>query len=147
MDILAQEYGPDASPSRRLLTIQEAIDSAVAATEVRSVFVPLGVTHPDHVTVSDVALQAVVTSNRESFVYMDMPYGQARPGEVRRRLRRIARKFQIDSLVPFLGDLQSKSEAVNAYSSQMEALRHGFGKNFDRIFVDPERYWRVRPPT
>jgi LmbE family N-acetylglucosaminyl deacetylase len=143
IDIHAQEYGPDAS--ERLLAIREAIDSAVATTEARSVFVPLGVTHPDHVIVSDAALLAVVASSLESYVYMDMPYGQARPGEVRRRLRRIARKFQIDLVAPFAGDLQSKSEAVNAYSSQIKALRQGFGKTFNRVFVDPERYWRVRP--
>ena len=145
IDIPAQEYGPTVSPSERLLRIQQSIVTAVATTEVRSVFVPLGLTHPDHIIVSDVALLAVLASNLESYVYMEMPYGQARPGRVRRRLRRIGRQFKIDPLEPFVGDLQKKAEAVNAYSSQVEALQQGFGRYFNRVFTDPEKYWRVRP--
>jgi LmbE family N-acetylglucosaminyl deacetylase len=145
IDIPAQEYGPVASPSGRLLMIQGAIESAVATTEAHSVFVPLGVTHPDHVIVSDAALLAVATSSLESYVYMDMPYGQARPRQVRRRLRQIGRKFRIDPVAPFLGDLQTKTEAVNAYASQIGELRQGFGRYFNRMFIDPESYWRVRP--
>jgi LmbE family N-acetylglucosaminyl deacetylase len=144
VDIPAQEYGPAASPTERLLRIQEAIVTAIAATTVRSVFIPLGVTHPDHIIVSDAALHAVGVANLEAYVYMDMPYGQARPGQVRRRLRHIGRKFEVDPLAPFVGDLQTKAEAVNAYSSQVKALQQGFGRSFNQVFIDPEKYWRVR---
>jgi LmbE family N-acetylglucosaminyl deacetylase len=101
-------------------------------------------THPDHIVVSDAALLAVLASNVESYVYMEMPYGQARPGRVRRRLRRIGRQFNIDPLPPFVGDVEKKAEAVNAYSSQIETLQKGFGRHFSRVFTDPERYWRIR---
>jgi LmbE family N-acetylglucosaminyl deacetylase len=147
IDIQAQEYGPAAFPSERLQSIYEAIESAVATTQARSIFVPLGVTHPDHIIVSDAALLAMANSNLELYAYMDMPYGQARPGQVRRRVRHIGRTFQVDRLAPFTGDLQTKAEAVNAYASQVEALRQGFGKSFSRVFTDPERYWRLRPPA
>jgi LmbE family N-acetylglucosaminyl deacetylase len=145
IDIPAQEYGPGASTSERLLRIEQSIVAAVSTTEVRSVFIPLGLTHPDHIIVSDAALRAVLASDVESYVYMEMPYGQARPGRVRRRLRRIGRQCNVDPLESFVGDLRRKSEAVNAYSSQVETLQRGFGKYFDRVFTDPERYWRVRP--
>jgi LmbE family N-acetylglucosaminyl deacetylase len=145
IDIPAQEYGPAVSASERLLRIQEAVVTAVATTEVRSVFVPLGITHPDHIIVSDAALLALHASDVEAYVYMDMPYGQARPGQVRRRLRHIGRTFDIDPLGLFVGDLQTKAEAVNAYSSQVAALQQGFGRHFKRLFIDPEKYWRVRP--
>jgi LmbE family N-acetylglucosaminyl deacetylase len=95
--------------------------------------------------VSDAALLAVRASNVESYVYMEMPYGQARPGRVRRRLRRIGRQFHIEPLAPFIGDVQKKAEAVNAYASQIETLQKGFGRYFNRVFTDPESYWRVRP--
>ena len=145
IDIPAQEYGPAASPTERLRNIQEAVATAVATSEAHAVFIPLGVTHPDHIVVSDAALLAIFASNLESYIYMEMPYGQARPGEVRRRLRHVGRKFKIDPLAPFTGDLQTKTEAVNAYFSQVEALRQGFGRRFNRIFTDSEKYWRVRP--
>ena len=145
IDLPAQEYGPAESPSERVLEIRRAVVAAVAATEVRSVFLPLGITHSDHVTVSDVALLAVLDSNLESYVYMDMPYGQARPGRVRRRLRHIRRTFAVDPLISFTGDLETKAEAVKAYSSQVGELEQGFGRYFNRIFTDPEKYWRIRP--
>jgi LmbE family N-acetylglucosaminyl deacetylase len=121
------------------------VAEAVATTELRSVFLPLGVTHPDHIAVSDAALLAVLNSNVESYVYMDMPYGQARPGRVRRRLRDIKRQFAIDPIGPFVGDRETKTEAVKAYSSQVGELEQGFGRYFNRVFTDPEKYWRVRP--
>ena len=94
---------------------------------------------------SDAALHALLDSKLESYVYMDMPYGQARAGRTRKRLRHIRRTYEIDPVAPFLGDLRTKAEAVNAYSSQVPTLQQGFGKCFDRIFSDPETYWRVRP--
>jgi LmbE family N-acetylglucosaminyl deacetylase len=145
VDIPAQEYGPPTSQSEVKQGIEEAIATAVATTENRSVFVPLGITHPDHIAVGDAALHVLHASKVELYVYMDMPYGQARPGEVRRRLRHIGRTFELDRLRPFVGDLESKAEAVNAYSSQVPELRQGFGRHFNRLFTDPEKYWRVRP--
>ena len=145
IDLPAQEYGPAESPSERVLEIRRAVVAAVATTGARSVFLPLGITHSDHVTVSDVALLAVLDSNLESYVYMDMPYGQARPGRVRRRLRHIRRNFAVDPLISFTGDLETKAEAVKAYSSQVGELEQGFGRYFNRIFTDPEKYWRIRP--
>jgi LmbE family N-acetylglucosaminyl deacetylase len=145
IDLPAQEYVPGAPSPERLMEIQQAVAAAVAAAGARSVFLPLGVTHPDHIAVSDAALLAVSDSKLEAYVYMDMPYGQARPGRVRRRVRHIGRTFAIDRLDPFAGDLESKAEAVKAYSSQVGELQQGFGRHFDRVFTDPERYWRVRP--
>lgn len=145
IDIRAQEYGPTASPSERLLSVQQAIATAIATAESRTVLFPLGVTHPDHILVSDAALLAVVATNVESYVYMDMPYGQARPGRVKRRLRRIGRQFNVDPLAPFVGDLEKKVEAVNAYASQIKTLQKGFGRHFSGVFTDPEKYWSVRP--
>lgn len=144
VDIPAQEYGP-AFPTDRLLRISQSIVAAVTTGEFPSVFIPLGVTHPDHIIVSDAALRAVLDSKSESYVYMDMPYGQASPRRVRRRLRRIGREFEIEPLAPFAVDPETKAEAVNAYSSQVEELRRGFGRHFSRVFSDPERYWRIRP--
>jgi LmbE family N-acetylglucosaminyl deacetylase len=145
IDIPAQEYGPDAFPSERLRRVQDAIDTTVAAIETRSVFVPLGVTHRDHVLVSDAGLRALHDSSVEVYVYMDMPYGQARGSQVRQRLRHIGQTFEIERLGPFVGDLPTKGEAVNAYSSQVAELQQGFGRHFKKVFTDPERYWRVRP--
>jgi LmbE family N-acetylglucosaminyl deacetylase len=145
IDFPAQEYGPNSSPSERILSIQQSIAAAVATSESDSIFLPLGLTHPDHIVVSDAALLAVHSAKVDSYVYMEMPYGQARPGRVRSRLRRIAREFNIEPLTPFVGDVQKKAEAVNAYSSQIETLQKGFGRHFGRVFTDPERYWRLRP--
>ncbi len=145
IDIPAQEYGPAASESERLRGIQEVLVTAVTTTKACAVFVPLGLIHPDHVIVSDAALLAIVTSNLDSYVYMEMPYGQASSRQVKRRLRVIGREFEIEPLAPFTGDLHKKAEAVIAYSSQVKALQQEFGRRFNRVFTDPEMYWRVRP--
>jgi LmbE family N-acetylglucosaminyl deacetylase len=142
---LAREYESVASASERAREVQEFIAAAVAASDARSIFLPLGVTHPDHVTVSDAALFAVRDSKMESYIYMDMPYGQARPDRVWRRLRHIRRQFTVEPVSPYFGDQMVKREAVNAYSSQVAELQQGFGRHFKRVFTDPERYWRLSP--
>jgi LmbE family N-acetylglucosaminyl deacetylase len=145
MDLLAQEYGLSADPTERLQGIQEAVATAVAAAKARTIFFPLGVTHLDHIAVSDAVLVAVLGLDVESYIYMDMPYGQARPRRVRRRLRHIRRQCDLEPLAPFLGDLETKAEAVKSYSSQFEELQQGFGRYFTRVFSEPEKYWRIRP--
>ncbi len=147
MDLYAQEYGAAESPTERLRGIQQAVATAVAASEGRPVFLPLGVTHPDHIAVSDAALLAVRDADLEAYVYMDMPYGQARPGHVRRRVRQIGRMVALERLAPFKGDLAIKADAVKAYSSQVRELQQGFGRYFSRVFTDPEKYWRVQPSS
>lgn len=147
MDLYAQEYGSGESLSERLLGIQHAVSTAVDAADGRAVFFPLGITHPDHVAVSDAALVAVRDANLEAYVYMDMPYGQARPGRVRRRLRHIRRTVAVERLEPFAGDLDTKAEAVKAYTSQVAELQQGFGRHFTRVYSDPEKFWRVRPSS
>ncbi len=145
-DVLAQEYGPGDEPHTRILAIREAITAAVeATTPPETIVIPLGLTHPDHILVSDVALQAVLASRRTAYVYMEMPYGQARPFHARRRLRHVGRRFVVGPRVSFVGDAQKKAESVAAYLSQIGALRDGFGNRFTKVFTDPERYWHIRP--
>jgi LmbE family N-acetylglucosaminyl deacetylase len=140
-DLLAGEYEFSTARSERSQAIEQAVAAAVEISAARSVFLPLGVTHPDHVAVSDAALLAVGESGVASFIYMDMPYGQARPDRVWRRLRRIRQQFTVRPVAPFSGDLAAKTEAVSAYSSQIGELRQGFGRHFNRVLTDPERYW------
>lgn len=143
-DVEALEYA-DEVDSRRAQRIRESIAAVVATTKASSVFVPLGLSHPDHIMVSDVALAVVSKAVLDTYIYMEMPYGQARPGRVRRRLRDLARTFEVEPLAAFLGDLEKKAEAVNAYGSQVKELQQGFGRHFRRMLTDPERYWRIRP--
>lgn len=144
IDLFALEYVLGGSPDERQSKIEEVLVEAVTATDAHVVFIPLGVTHPDHIAVSDAALRAVFGTDLACFVYMDMPYGQARPGRVRRRLRELRRKVAVEPLVQFVGDLERKAEAVRAYSSQVTELQ-AFGRHFDRVFTDPETYWPVHP--
>jgi LmbE family N-acetylglucosaminyl deacetylase len=144
IDLFAQEYGLGDSPDQRRERIEEVLVEALAQSDAPVVFVPLGITHPDHIAVSDAALRAVLGAGLDCFIYMDMPYGQARPGRVRRRLRELRRTFAVEPPVQFVGDLEGKGEAVRAYSSQVTELQ-AFGRHFGRVFSDPETYWRVRP--
>jgi LmbE family N-acetylglucosaminyl deacetylase len=144
-DLLAGEYVSAAASSQRTQDIERATGAAIAASEDRPVFLPLGITHPDHAAVSEAALNAVRELNIEAYLYMDMPYGQARPDRVWRRLRHIRRQFAVLPVAPFSGDLVVKAEAVNAYRSQVAELRQGFGRHFNRVLTDPERYWRLSP--
>jgi LmbE family N-acetylglucosaminyl deacetylase len=144
-DILAQEYCPSPPPFERLARIHEAVATAIATTGARTVCLPLGVTHPDHVAVSDAVIQVALSSKLTFFVYMDMPYGQARPDHVKRRLRNMRRHVGIDDATLLVGDLQAKQEAIDAYASQVVELHRGFGRYFDRLLTEPEQYWRIHP--
>lgn len=145
-DIAAQEYGPSDEPHQRIIAIERAISTAVSAADSpETVVVPLGLTHPDHILVGDAALLGVLASRSYAYLYMDMPYGQARPLHTRGRLRHIGRQFDVGPRVSFAGDQQKKAESVAEYSSQVGALRKGFGRRFARVLTDPESYWRVRP--
>ena len=66
IDIPAQEYGPPGSTSERLSRIQQSIATAIASADVRSLFVPLGLTNPDHIVVSNAALLALALFTRIS---------------------------------------------------------------------------------
>ncbi|MET8648429.1 hypothetical protein [Nocardia aurea] len=103
-----------------------------------TMYVPLGIHHPDHLTVSNAAVAWLIGNRRPTVrFYAELPYRLRYPGLARERLEFIA---------PLLGEFKpvedearyrrSKEAAVRAYASQTdEAL-------IAELMV-PEQIWEV----
>lgn len=117
---------------------QAAIASALKQIDDGGpVLVPLGLGHPDHVTVSDAALRA--THGRVRWIYEELPYRVVDPDAVAARLdwlRKQGTRIGPAETPWTEGPLHLKEAAVACYRSQRLTDEHS-------IFA-PERYHAVR---
>ena len=145
---LDDQYGPQ--PGRPGL-VRDGIESALADLAPQSCAIPLGLQHPDHIEVRNVALlvAAQAPSPPVWTVYEDLPYGRNDPGgqfhdeafaayaEAGFRLREL--QPDLDSTMPI------KAAAAECYVSQLGAMRR-FSPSFDRD-IESERYWALERPS
>lgn len=95
---------------------------------------PLGVQHPDHVLVSDAALQLAITGT-PVWLYEELPYRVVWPEAAIARFTEVVRRGW--RLVPdFLGagDVSVKEKAIGCYASQKVDIH---------CCLVPERFWAV----
>ncbi len=100
----------------------------VADAEV--IVVPLGIHHPDHLLMADLALNVALTTSAEILVYEELPYRVQYPQAAAQR----ARNYADLSHKTECGD--EKRAAVACYRSQMSQTI------LDNVFVH-ERVWRL----
>ncbi len=104
------------------------------------VVAPLGLRHPDHVAVSDAALN-IYRDDVRLWLYEELPYRVLVPEAVPERLDALARRgvlLEQDNLPA--GALESKQDAARCYRSQT----HDLGDlGVEHCWLVPERYWRV----
>ena len=94
------------------------------------IVVPLGIHHPDHLLVADLALNVALTTKAEILVYEELPYRVQYPQAAAQRARNYADMgFKTES-----GD--EKRAAVACYKSQVSQTI------LDNVFVH-ERVWRL----
>ena len=147
LDLFAKEYlNGEPSPTRGQ-DIKDAIQRSLKECDAVSVVAPLGITHSDHVAVSDACVELATESDLDWYLYMDMPYGQARPRRRSKRLAAIGGQVDLEALQPFEGDTDVKRQVVFSYASQVAALKSGFGRNFDAAITSPEQYWSINSPS
>jgi len=126
--------------------VTPALHDALAALRPNSVVAPLGLHHPDHAAVSNACLRLAAQAPWRCYLYEDVPYAHAFPGERRRRLRQLERRVMLRALAPVPAVDDRKQRAARCYDSQLEHLRTGLPR-LDEALAEPERYWTVELGT
>jgi len=119
-----------------------AIGLAIREIGSGSVVTPLGLTHSDHVAVSNACIELAKNSDLEWYLYMDMPYAQRSSKVLRKREAFIRTILSLDDLEPVQIDGGKKHDALKIYKSQYAAIGGGKSK-FDEEMMTAEIYWRV----
>jgi LmbE family N-acetylglucosaminyl deacetylase len=116
-----------------------ALARALAGLDVASVFMPLGLFHPDHVRASEACLAAWPLFDQYGwFAYSDALY-RRRPGVLQQRLADLrARRIYATPIFLPQGCPVQKTRAVAAYASQLAALDLAPGQGDDAA---AEGYW------
>lgn len=137
IDQLDGQYRPDERPfeaSRRFLNrLRPYLQQA------EEVYAPLGLRHPDHLVVTDLAL---ALAPLQLWLYEELPYRVLHPEAVPARLGQLAAAgvgLSLDKVEA--GDATVKAQAVRCYRSQID---RGDLDN-EHCWLVPERYWRVAP--
>jgi LmbE family N-acetylglucosaminyl deacetylase len=119
-----------------------AIELAIREIGPGSVVTPLGLKHSDHVAIANACIELAKNSDLEWYLYMDMPYAQRRPKELRKREAFVRTILNLDDLEPVQIDTHQKREAFKLYESQYVPI--GGGKpEFDQEMMTAEKYWLV----
>lgn len=119
----------DVYPPSPPQTVRDFIAAATRAADV--VYIPIGIRHPDHVTVATAALQVLNTTATVRF-YEELPYRTDYPQIAAQRLADLTQL----RTVPALGDHYTKLKAVRAYASQID------DSVINRVMVD-EHIWEL----
>lgn len=127
---LNSDFLDDVYPPTPLPELREFIASATAAADM--VYMPIGIRHPDHVTVATVALELSDTMNRVR-IYEELPYRTDYPDDAARGIANL--KGCLQAVAP-CGDDDQKLAAVRCYASQIDA------SVITRV-MQPENVWEL----
>jgi LmbE family N-acetylglucosaminyl deacetylase len=139
------QYDP---PDPRADLVRSGIEAALERLKPGTCAIPLGLQHPDHQEVRQIALSCVggAGSDVDWVVYEDLPYGRNDPDGSSRAEAVAAIEsagLRLSELRPDLDpDMTIKAAAVACYPSQLLALR--LSPNFDAD-IETERYWSLSP--
>lgn len=139
------QYDP---PAPRADVVRSGIRSALGRMRPATCAIPLGLQHPDHQEVRQIALSCVGAAGPavDWIVYEDLPYGRSDTDGTSRAEAVGAIEsagFQLSELRPDLdADMATKAAAVACYPSQLLALR--LSPTFDTD-IEVERYWCLLP--
>jgi LmbE family N-acetylglucosaminyl deacetylase len=139
------QYDP---PEPRARLVRSGIEAALGRLGPGTCAIPLGLQHPDHQEVRQIALSCVGAgaSAVDWVVYEDLPYGRNDP-DGSSRVEAVAAiesaGLRLSELRPDLDpDMTTKAAAVACYPSQLLALR--LSPTFDAD-IEIERYWSLSP--
>jgi LmbE family N-acetylglucosaminyl deacetylase len=135
------QYGPSPAPEDVARVLETVLRHA------RTVFIPLGLVHPDHQLTHAASL--LVLRRRpdlEWFAYEDAIYRRAARDLVGERIRELAAAGLAPTpAAPALTSAAARKRvAIECYRSQLRALASPFGPGHGDAFA-PEGYWRLTP--
>lgn len=123
--VIARLRRRDLTESQLRTAISARFAEALQASEVKTCIVPLGVSHPDHVLTTSIALSLIASVPACRWVaYADLPYSAERPAHVDAARRRIlAAGFALEPIaLPSRSGSPLKERAVRRYASQVQGL-------------------------
>lgn len=129
--------------------VQASIRDVLERIRPRSVIVPIGIHHPDHLAVADACLDLAGASELSTpalswYGYLDMPYAQSYPDEVAPRLAAVLARANLELVQcePFRPSTDVKERVAGLYCSQRDHVR-GDHPGFEQSMTDPERFWAI----
>ncbi len=140
LDFLDDQYGNSPSTER----LARAIEQAIIASGLTTIYIPLGLFHSDHTLTHAVML--AVLDRHPGFVwfgYEEPPY-RLMPNLRSARLRTLRRAGISATSTGASSDAgrDAKCQAVAEYRSQLRALDSPDGPGTEDVYA-PERYWRL----
>ncbi len=140
----SQYHDPQPTADDLVTVLTIALDSG-GPHGARTVVMPLGIMHPDHVAVGNACLRTITSRRREGvafYVYAEVPYLTAHPALALERLDHWRRSVALDEVELPQSPAHRRLEAVDAYGTQMPMLRVLL-PHIDEDLRQTERYWRV----
>lgn len=137
LDCLDSQYDGGSSKEDVLEALRQFKDDF--GSQYDMVIAPLGLRHPDHVTVSWAANTVFgLSKSHDFYMWEDLPHRVTHPEEVQERLELI-RTLQ-DPELTFIGDgpIADKVRALWCYKSQMAK-----GDLDPYVLYVPERFWKI----
>jgi LmbE family N-acetylglucosaminyl deacetylase len=122
----------------------DTLERALRVHDPTAVLFPLGLGHPDHAVVHQIALSVRNSFSTPAwFCYQDKPYEHI-PGTVSSAIVRLHRYglTATPSALPVTTDLARKWRAISEYRSQVADLERAWQIEA-RIAASPEAYWRI----
>jgi len=136
---------PDQLPyaPERVADVVGLLARAIEALSPRMVVLPLGIRHPHHLLVHDLAVAAVRAEPGPLVaVFQEMPYEALYPDEARSRVDEARRLGTLGEPMDLgVGSRRAKLRAVSRYPTQLRGLGR---RTRRRVTLRPERYWRAQ---
>ncbi|MGD0056057.1 MAG: PIG-L family deacetylase [Acidimicrobiales bacterium] len=145
LDLFDADYKSYRPPIDYVDVIREEVSRVLDELHPKSVLVPLGLMHADHLAVADACLELALDGPFSWYLYMDLPYGFVSRRALSRRIRSVGNRVSLVELDAYVGDPAVKQRTTGLYASQYDATRVSFAKGFDDAMRGSERYWRVEP--
>jgi LmbE family N-acetylglucosaminyl deacetylase len=143
LDFLDNDYLEAPHSSEEQQEIRDEISNVFKERRPQTVLSPLGLSHPDHIAVSDACLELAAQSDYEWYFYLDMPYALAMPELLPERLRAIEKTLELSALEPYSNNPGIKREVMKLYESQFEPTRRSHRRGFRATMKASEQYWKV----
>lgn len=99
-----------------------------------SIYIPLGIHHPDHIFLSDKLFEIMDLYNKKYFIYAELPYRILYPELYQNRINKFKSKSKLEEIT--INFTKNKINAVKKYKSQID------DSLIEKLIVE-EKLWRV----
>ena len=108
-----------------------------------SVYIPLGIHHPDHILLSDTLFDLMKDFDKTYFLYAELPYRMLYPKLHKKRLKQFESIYTLENIP--INFTQHKIDAIKKYNSQVAYVNDPSYINEDLVgkLIVEEKLWKV----